>query len=133
MTPEGLDIQSPKVKQALSNPVMIQRELNNRSLFEFLRWAWPELTGQPFIANWHIHYLCKELEQLAWRVGNRLPKENDLLINVPPGSTKTVLCSIVFPVWCWTKWHWMRFITASYSGLLALESAEYSRDLIRGS
>lgn len=126
-----LEIQTEQVQKLLSNPLRIQRELNDRSLFEFLSWAWAELSGQPFVANWHIAYLCKELEQVAYGVGNRLLKEHDLLINVPPGSTKTILCTIVFPVWCWTKWFWMRFITASYSSVLALESAEYSRDLIR--
>ena len=124
-------IQDERIQHLLQNPLLIQRELNNRSLFEFLVWAWPELSGQPFVANWHIPYLCRELEEIAYRVGNRLPKEHDLLINVPPGSTKTILCSIVFPVWCWTKWFWMRFITASYSSILAMESAEYARDLVR--
>lgn len=128
---QEITIQDERIQHLLENPILIQRELNNRSLYEFLKWAWPELSGQPFVANWHIPYLCKELEEIAYRVGNRLPKQHDLLINVPPGSTKTILCSIVFPVWCWTKWYWMRFITASYSGILAMESAEYSRDLIR--
>ena len=126
-----VQINNEDVQRLMQNPLLVQRELNNRSLYEFLMWAWPELSGQPFVGNWHIAYLCRELEQVAARVGNRLPKEHDLLINVPPGSTKTVLCTIVFPVWCWTKWFWMRFITASYSSVLALESAEYSRDLIR--
>ena len=124
-------IQNSQVQQLLNNPLLIQRELNDRSLYEFLVWAWSELSGQPFVGNWHLAYLCKELEEVAYGVGNRQIKKHDLLINVPPGSTKTILCTIVFPVWCWTKWFWMRFITASYSSVLALESAEYSRDLIR--
>lgn len=37
----------------------------------------------------------------------------------------------MFPAWCWTKWHRMRFITASYSAQLALENADYCRNLIR--
>lgn len=128
---EEVAIHNDRVRQLMNNPLLIQRELNDRSLYEFLLWAWSELSGQPFLGNWHIAYLCRELEQIAYNVGNRRLKEHDLLINVPPGSTKTVLCSIVFPVWCWTKWYWMRFITASYSSVLALESAEYSRDLIK--
>lgn len=124
-------IQNPVIKKAVSNPRLITRELNNRSLFHFLRWAWPEISSQPFVENWHLHFLCKELEEVAYRVGGRQPKQHDLIINVPPGSTKTILCSIVFPVWCWTKWYWMRFITASYSSALSLESAEYSRDLVK--
>ncbi|MBU2685544.1 MAG: phage terminase large subunit, partial [Gammaproteobacteria bacterium] len=74
--------------------------------------------------------LCLELEKEAYRVARGLPREYDLIINVPPGTTKTITCSIMFPAWCWTKWFWMRFITASYSAALSLESAEYSRNLI---
>ena len=124
-------VSDPVLEKLIKDPSMVQRELNNRSLHHFLRWAWPEVSGQPFIDNWHIGYLCGLLEQVAHRVGNRQPKLWDLLINVPPGSTKTIICSIVFPAWCWTKWYWMRFITASYSSTLSLESAEYSRDLIK--
>ena len=119
--------------KVIANPLIVQRELNNRSLYHFLKWAWPEISNHDYIDNWHIKYLSKELEEIAQRVGDKKPKDHDLLINVPPGSTKTILCSIVFPVWCWTKWFWMRFITASYSSTLALESAEYSRDLIKSS
>ena len=108
-----------------------QREINNRSLFEFIKYFWPQISNDEFHSNWHIEYLCKELEQVAERVANNKPREYDLIINVPPGTTKTITCSIMFPAWCWTKWYWMRFITASYSSPLSLESAEYSRDLIK--
>lgn len=119
------------VRKALMNPIFISRELNNRSFYHFLQYFWPEVSNQAFQPNWHIEYLCSELEKIAYRVGNRQPKVHDLIINIPPGTTKTITCSIMFPVWCWTKWYWMRFITASYSDDAALESAEYSRDLIR--
>lgn len=119
------------VAKMMKNPYLIIREMNNRSLHHFLKWSWSILDTKPFTDNWHIRYLCQELEKVAHQVANYQPKMHDLLINVPPGSTKTRLISIVFPVWCWTKWHWMKFITASYSGQLALESAEASRDIIK--
>jgi predicted phage terminase large subunit-like protein len=124
----------PKLKviqNLLQNPHLITRELNNRSFYHFVEWAWPEVSNHEFYSNWHIPYICQELELIAYRVGNRIPKEYDLIINIPPGMTKTILCTILFPVWCWTKWFWMRFITGSYSAALALESAEYSRDLMK--
>jgi predicted phage terminase large subunit-like protein len=118
--------------EALLNPMAVTRELNDRSLYDFLQYFWPVIAASyQFQPNWHIELLCQELEKLAYRVGARLPREYDLIINVPPGSTKTITCSIMFPAWCWTKWPWMRFITASYSSPLSLESAEYCRDLIR--
>jgi predicted phage terminase large subunit-like protein len=116
---------------AIKDPTKLQREINDRSLFEFLLWVWPAYSSQPFVANWHIKYLCKQLEKIAYGVGNRQIKKHDLLINISPGTTKTALCSIIFPVWCWTKWYWMRFITCSYSSDLSLESAEYSRDIVK--
>jgi predicted phage terminase large subunit-like protein len=94
---------------------------------------WPLVSPHAFSPNWHIELLCNELEVLAQRVANKEQKEYDLIINVPPGSTKTITCSIMFPTWCWTKWYWMRFITASYSATLSLESADYCREIIRSS
>jgi predicted phage terminase large subunit-like protein len=126
-----IESKESRVKKVMFNQLAIQKELNNRSLYTFLEWAWPEISNTPFVTNWHLPYLCQELEQIAYQVGEKRKKDHDLLINVPPGSTKTIICSIVFPVWCWTKWYWMRFITASYSSTLALEAADYSRDLIK--
>jgi len=119
------------MREALANPMAVIRELNNRSLYEFLQYFWDVVSPHTFQPNWHIEYLCSELEKMAQRVADRQPRLYDLVINVPPGSTKTITCSIMFPAWCWTKWYWMRFICASYSSALSMESAEYCRDLIR--
>jgi len=126
------------VESLISSPVnafrlwvAVKREMCRRSLLEFIKTFWREVSNDDFCFNWHIEFLCQELEQLASRVGNKVPKTHDLIINIPPGTTKTTICSIMFPVWCWINWHWIRFITASYSGALSLESAEYSRDLVR--
>jgi len=118
-------------RTAVRFPYMAIAELCRRSFFRFMQEFWECVSSDKPKWNWHIAFLCKELEYIAYRVGDGLPKEHDLVINIPPGSTKSITCTIMFPVWCWTKWYWMRFIAASYSGPLALEQAEYSRDLIR--
>ena len=120
-----------QVKELLKNPLVITRELNNRSLYHFLQYFWPAYSAQPFSPNWHIEKLCKELELVAEKVARREPRDYDLIINVPPGSTKTALVSIMYPIWCWTRWHWMLIITMSYSDKLSLESADYCRDILR--
>jgi len=120
-----------RFKQALQNPLLTIRKLNDESLYNFTRCFWPEVTQDEFIPNWHIQIFCDEAKKLANRVGNRLKKLYDLIINVPPGTTKTKVWSVMFPVWCWTKWYWMQFITGSYSQALALEAAECSRDIMR--
>ena len=101
------------------------------SLYDFLQMFWDEASTDNFKTNWHIPYICEELERLADDVGNNRPAKKELIINVPPGTTKTMMCSVMFPAWCWTRWPHMKFITASYSASLSLESAEKSRDLIR--
>jgi predicted phage terminase large subunit-like protein len=119
------------LKEALENPVATILNLGGLSLYEFVDVFWNEIVDDKFKPNWHIPYLCKQLEEVAIRVANNEPKLYDLIINIPPGTTKTLICSVFFPVWCWTQWHWMKFITGSYSDDLALESAEKSRNIMR--
>jgi predicted phage terminase large subunit-like protein len=119
------------VLELIHNPLVATRELNDRSFYHFLKCFWHIVSPHDFQPNWHIELLCNELEKLAYRVAAGQPREYDLIINVPPGTTKSITCSHLFPAWCWTKWYWMRFITASYSEKLALESAEYCREVLR--
>lgn len=130
---EIVPTQEEVLQVMLKNPfVFLRQEEKRLSLYEFLRAFWYEVSEDPFKDNWHIKYLCNELEQVARVVASNRPKKYDLVVNIPPGTTKTIICSIMFPAWCWASgWWWMRFITASYSATLALESAEKSRDLIR--
>lgn len=120
-----------RLEKALQHPAAIQRELNNRSFYEFFKYFWKEVSNDELILNWHIEYVCNEVQKVAEKVAIGLPKEYDLIINIPPGTTKTKMCSIMLPVWCWTKWYWMQFITGSYTDRLALENAVASRDLVR--
>lgn len=121
-----------RMARALEDPAVGLRSLGGFGLYEFVEFFFSEVSEDPFIPNWHIKYLCSELELIARRRVVRKPKLHDLIINIPPGSTKTITVSIMFPVWCWAELgHWMRFITAGYSAALSLEAAEMSRDLVR--
>lgn len=119
------------VNRALEDPTNTLRALVKENLFMFLKYFWSEYSQDEFKPNWHIKYICDELELVARKVATGTEKTHDLVINVPPGSTKTAIVSIMFPLWCWVNWYWMRFITASYTQPLSLESAEYSRDVMR--
>lgn len=112
-------------------PERVTAELCRRSLFKFLQEFWDVLTPDEPHYNWHIPYLCQELEKVIRRVTSKEPKAYDLVINIPPGTTKSTLCSVTLPVWAWINWQWLRFITLSYSSTLSLELAEKSRDLMQ--
>ena len=117
-------------RQIIDNPYAGVRELCNRSFFYFFRTFWPTICHDPLQLNWHIPYLCNELESVANRVTKREPNPYDLIINIPPGTSKSSICSIFFPVWCWTKWPWMRFLTFSYNEKVAIKSADASKKVI---
>lgn len=75
--------------------------------------------------------LCSELQILAERVFLRQEKLYDLVINIPPGTTKSTIVTIMFPVWCWVRDQSLRFISASYSADISLEHALKSRDILQ--
>ena len=126
-----LSLKRREIEFLLSHPVQLQALNCQRNLTEFVKEFWPEVDTSELIWNWHLDYLCERLSYVAERVSLGLPRENDLIINIPPGTTKSKLVNVIFPVWCWTKWYWMRFISASYAASLSLEHAETSRDLVR--
>lgn len=64
-------------------------------------------------------------------VVNRTAKPYDLIINVPPGSTKSTICTIMYPAWLWTLDPSLTIITNSYSSDLSREHAVKSRDIIQ--
>ncbi|MCQ2299719.1 MAG: phage terminase large subunit [Bacteroidales bacterium] len=101
-----------------------------RSLFYFVRTFWDVIINEPPVFNWHIPYLCEELEVLGRSVKAREPKPYDLIINIPPGTTKSTIVTIMFPVWLWVIDPSIQIITNSYSNGLSIEHAIKSKDII---
>lgn len=100
------------------------------SFFEFVKEFWEIIIQEDPIWNWHIEYLCGVAQEMAERIFKRLPKLHDLVVNIPPGTTKSTIFSIMFPVWLWTRQPEIRIISASYEEQLALKFAVKSRDII---
>ncbi len=101
-----------------------------KDFFFFLQTFWDVIIKEDPIFNWHIPYLCKELEKLSECIVKREPKPYDLIINIPPGTTKSTIVTVMFPVWLWTQDPTLRIITNSYSGLLSIDHATKSKDII---
>lgn len=101
-----------------------------KHLFYFVQTFWDVIIKEKPVFNWHIPYLCEELERLSESIIRRQPKPYDLLINIPPGTTKSTIVTIMWPVWLWTNDPSIRVITNSYSGGLSMEHATKSKDII---
>lgn len=102
-----------------------------RSFFFFVQTFWDVIIKETPVFNWHIEYLCNELQMLSVSIVNREQKPYDLIVNIPPGTTKSTIVTIMFPVWLWTLDPTIRIITNSYSGGLSIEHATKSKDIIQ--
>lgn len=108
----------------MSQPAL-DRAIAERSLYEFVRQAWPVIEPvTPFAPGWHIEAICAHLEAVS---GGRV---KNLAITVPPGCTKSLTVCVFWPAWEWLHRPARRWLFASYSGNLVLRDAVRSRRLI---
>jgi hypothetical protein len=101
-----------------------------QSLFYFLKTFWNVIIKEEPVFNWHIEYLCGELQAVGENIIRRDPKAYDLIINVPPGSTKSTVATIMFPAWLWANDPTLRVISNSYSTDLSEDHSSKSRDIV---
>lgn len=107
-------------------------ELCSRSFEEFVREFWYEVPGAAKLSwNFHMSIMCDALQEMAERVFAGIPKEHDLLVNIPPGTSKSTICSILFHPWTWTRMPEARHLTATHTEMLALDLASKARAVIR--
>jgi predicted phage terminase large subunit-like protein len=88
--------------------------LGRQRLEPFLELVWPILEpGTPYQSNWHIGLIAEYLEAVTHGAISRL------VMNVPPRYGKSLLTSVVWPVWEWISHPTRRWLFVSYSDLLA--------------
>lgn len=108
----------------------VARELCRRSLSDFVREFWDVVVPETLVWNWHMDLLCDELQAVAERVFRWELRAHDLVVNVPPGSTKSTIASIMFPAWVWTRMPSARTICASYTHSLSLDLSRKCRMVV---
>jgi len=99
-----------------------------QTLAGFVREAWHVLEPNArYVHNWHIDFICDHLQAVT--EGRLNPR---LLINVPPGSMKSLLVSVF-----WQAWEWgprgmrsMRYLTTAFNEIPVKRDTRKTRDLI---
>jgi predicted phage terminase large subunit-like protein len=124
-------IPSPSLEIPRAAVLHIQGEACKLSFYQFVKHFWDTIIDDPYLDNWHIEFLCREMQTVGEWIINRQDAEYDLLINVPPGTSKTTLCTIMFPAWIWTRAPWAKWLTASYAQDLSTRNAVKTRDLLK--
>jgi predicted phage terminase large subunit-like protein len=109
----------------------IEAELCRRSFYYFVQYFWDTIINEDPVWNWHIKEICDELQEIGIRVKNREPKLYDLIINVPPGSSKSTIATEMYPAWCWAIDPTQRFLCGSYTDAISNDLAEKCRTIIQ--
>lgn len=104
----------------------VERELCQRSFSHFIRRAWPHIIQDRYIHNWHVDAMAEHFEAVADGQISRL------LINVPPGTSKSTITGIMYPAWLWgpkgQPQH--KFIGAAHEQGLAVRDSRMMRELV---
>ncbi|MBK8202448.1 MAG: hypothetical protein IPK68_09110 [Bdellovibrionales bacterium] len=100
-------------------------EMSEAHLSHFVQGAWDVLEPQTELFwNWHHDLICEYLTAAERGEIKRL------IINIAPRSTKSLLATVSFPDWIWTKTPSARFLFGSYAETLATKHSLLRRNLI---
>lgn len=119
-------------KQKMELALAMDRLACEKSLYYFYKEAFKVL--EPSVVykdNWHVEYLCFILQREFERIiqGKEAPY-GEILVNVCPRSSKSLIFSVVFPVWAWMRDPSFSLITTSYSLDLGEKFSFQSQQLI---
>jgi predicted phage terminase large subunit-like protein len=114
----------------MSHPNLVHLAKNSdddaSSLLSFVSVAWAAVEpSTPYSRNWHIDAICEHLEAVtAGQIRN-------LIINMPPRHSKSLLVCVFWPCWEWTLHPERRWLFASYAQSLSIRDSVKCRRLIR--
>lgn len=121
-------MQAPE--QMTVDELELDRSICKDSFYSFVQELWSVNSQEAPVWNWHIEYICGEMQKVAERVFKGEESPYDVVLNVPPGTTKSTICSIMFPAWVWTRMPHAQFICGSHTDKVALDLARRCRDII---
>ena len=105
-----------------------EKELCRRSLAEFAKEAWHILEpATPLKWGWALDAICAHLEAVSRGEIKRL------LMNVPPGSMKSLLTGVIWPAWEWGPLNRpeLRYLATAHKQDLAVRDNMKCRRLIQ--
>ncbi len=122
----GLDVTglAPARLRLPSQAALDREQIRRGGLREFVRRAWHQVDPSLLLWNWHHDELCVHLEAVHRR------EIRTLVVNVPPGTSKSTIVSVLYPAWVWTEDPGHRWIAGTYDDQLALRDARRHRRLV---
>lgn len=103
----------------------LEAERARRNLAAFVPYAWSVLEPNRELGwNWHLDVMCDELMMVS------RGETPNLLVNIPPGTMKTLMCSVIWPAWEWASDPSLIYLSASYALDRSIDSARKLRDVV---
>lgn len=127
-----MDLKQNRKKLKESVRLQLERELYKKSFYDFFIKSCKVLEpATDWQFNWHIKYICDQLQAELERIKAGGKRTKHLIINVPPRTSKSTITTIVFPVWAWIVFPEAKLLTISYSDSLATEHSTQSMRLLQ--
>lgn len=122
-------VEKKNIKQIIRDE--LRKEINERSFFEFVKWAAVIIEpGTKWKWNFHHEFLCNILQKETIRIKGGIKRDKHIIINVPFRSSKSLIVSILYPIWSWSIHTTMGFINLSYSDNLSTDHSNKVYSLI---
>jgi predicted phage terminase large subunit-like protein len=102
----------------------IESVVLSRKLSDYAKEAWSQIDPDPVIWGWHMDAICEHLQAVTEG------QIQELLINVPPGFSKSLLTCVLWPTWEWARRGEGRWMFASYDQTLSTRDSVKRRQLI---
>ena len=112
-------------EELVSSIELLKTKRCEQSLAYFTREAWHIIEPETeLLWNWHLDVICAYLEAAFRR------KIIRLIINVPPGSLKSILVSVMLPAWIWIHDPSQRFLGIANIQDLSIRDATRTKRII---
>lgn len=129
--PAAPELDLDRLKDVEINEDELVRDLCKESFYDFCKEFWEIIIAEKPVWNWHMKYICDLAQKVAENLFLGQDKMYDLCVNVPPGTSKSTILSVMFPAWVWTRMPAARFICVSFRYTLALRLSRKCRDVIK--
>lgn len=110
----------------------IQRDVYKNSYYEFFKWCFGILfPTEDYKDAPHIKYLCDVLQSEVERIIRKEPKKKDIIVNIPPRTSKSLITSVCLMPWAWLKDASLTSINVSFDEELVNVNSTLSKDIIQ--
>lgn len=110
----------------------LKRSIFKASYYEFFKWVFTILfPNEKYEDTFHVKYLCDLYQSEVERILRKEEKDKDIIVNIPPRTSKSLITSVALTAWAWIKEPTLPFIVVSFDEELTLLNAQYCKDIIK--